>query len=269
MLSFLRQHNLRGLLPLVKVTEGTKQDIINFVNAGNGVVIHEESITVDGWIGMGYIATDSTTGAGAYRITGGDNGGAIMTGVLLKAKLKKALKIGLAGIIALLLPKDPCEPGSLVLSVIAITIVFGAILALLNSNPVLAAAAKGLNVRKAMSEALIATFVMTSATNAMADDGEGDDCETKCDPEPDTLCWSYDHEGAAHPTRPDGQKRTPHYHTWKHNLAKAKKRCFWNKRLDAEFTYSPEFDENVELMMKPCYYYESWWNVHGRRNRGS
>ena len=53
----------------------TETEIRNSVNAGMVVTAHEQSINFNGWIGEGYIILDPTTGAGAYKIAGGGNGG--------------------------------------------------------------------------------------------------------------------------------------------------------------------------------------------------
>ncbi|BEP92016.1 hypothetical protein GmRootA79_04000 [Acidovorax sp. A79] len=45
------------------------------LDAGYEVTIHERPITQSGWTGAGYTAIDPSTGAGAYTIEGGGNGG--------------------------------------------------------------------------------------------------------------------------------------------------------------------------------------------------
>lgn len=39
--------------------------------------MHESPISVSGWTGSGYIIDDPATGAGAYKISGGANGGSL------------------------------------------------------------------------------------------------------------------------------------------------------------------------------------------------
>jgi hypothetical protein len=59
-------------------------EIQNALNAGRTVTVHEAPITVSGWTGTGYIIDDPATGAGAYKISGGANGGVlIVLGVFL------------------------------------------------------------------------------------------------------------------------------------------------------------------------------------------
>ena len=45
------------------------------LDAGYEVTIHQSPITESGWTGAGYTAIDPATGAGAYTIEGGGNGG--------------------------------------------------------------------------------------------------------------------------------------------------------------------------------------------------
>lgn len=44
---------------------------------GKEVIVHTDPINVPGWKGAGYIITDPETGAGAWKIGGGGNGGEI------------------------------------------------------------------------------------------------------------------------------------------------------------------------------------------------
>ncbi len=52
-----------------------RQEIYQAVQVGNTVTIHESPITVNGWSGYGYVKIDPETGSGAYKISGGANGG--------------------------------------------------------------------------------------------------------------------------------------------------------------------------------------------------
>lgn len=56
--------------------EATKQTVINAANSGKIVTIPAENVTMGDWSGTGYIVTNPETGAGAYMISGGLNGGA-------------------------------------------------------------------------------------------------------------------------------------------------------------------------------------------------
>jgi hypothetical protein len=55
----------------------TMTEIRNALNAGKEVITHTDAVSVPGWSGAGYIITDPDTGAGAYKIAGGANGGTI------------------------------------------------------------------------------------------------------------------------------------------------------------------------------------------------
>ncbi len=55
----------------------TMTEIRNALNTGKEVITHTDPVSVPGWTGAGYIITDPDTGAGAYKIAGGANGGMI------------------------------------------------------------------------------------------------------------------------------------------------------------------------------------------------
>lgn len=59
-------------------------EIRNSVNAGKVVTAYEQTINFNGWIGEGYIILDPETGAGAYKIAGGGNGGKLEPGKLAR-----------------------------------------------------------------------------------------------------------------------------------------------------------------------------------------
>ncbi len=71
----ITKENIDTILPNLHVKQVTKQDIRLHVNNNNYVITHEKSITLDGWNGDGYIVMDPNTGSGAYKISGGMNGG--------------------------------------------------------------------------------------------------------------------------------------------------------------------------------------------------
>jgi hypothetical protein len=54
----------------------------NALSAGKEVTVHQSPITQSGWTGTGYIITDPVTGAGAYKISGGANGGVMILAIL-------------------------------------------------------------------------------------------------------------------------------------------------------------------------------------------
>jgi hypothetical protein len=69
------QANVNTILPLLQLNGDVKSDIQNAVNAGKLVTVQKTNVTYNGWTGCGYIITDPNTGAGAYMISDGLNGG--------------------------------------------------------------------------------------------------------------------------------------------------------------------------------------------------
>ena len=75
--------NQSAILGNIHHDSDTMTDIRNALNAGKEVITHTDQVSVPGWTGAGYIITDVDTGAGAYKISGGGNGGALaLTGAL-------------------------------------------------------------------------------------------------------------------------------------------------------------------------------------------
>ena len=72
------QTNVNTILPLLQLSADVKTDIQNVVNAGKIVTAPRTKVTINGWTGCGYVITDPNTGAGAYMINGGLNGGGFM-----------------------------------------------------------------------------------------------------------------------------------------------------------------------------------------------
>ncbi|MEW5837727.1 MAG: hypothetical protein AB1717_02710 [Pseudomonadota bacterium] len=64
-----------NILASLDTNENTKTEIHNALSAGMEVTVHQADISVYGWTGSGYIILDPETGAGAYKISGGMNGG--------------------------------------------------------------------------------------------------------------------------------------------------------------------------------------------------
>ena len=61
----------------------TQNRVQQSLDAGYEVTIHERPITESGWTGAGYTQIDPATGAGAYTIEGGSNGGVILVFVFV------------------------------------------------------------------------------------------------------------------------------------------------------------------------------------------
>ena len=77
----INQSNVNATLPQLQVDSIVKADVQNAVNAGKAVTISKTNIGYNGWTGCGYIIIDPSTGAGAYMISGGANGGMILEAV--------------------------------------------------------------------------------------------------------------------------------------------------------------------------------------------
>ena len=74
-LYFITRDNAAAVLPHLAVSSAVKTDILNSVGTGKTVLIPEREIDRGRWQGVGYIVQDEETGAGAYLISGGVNGG--------------------------------------------------------------------------------------------------------------------------------------------------------------------------------------------------
>ena len=61
----------------LNIDGNVKAEIINAINSGKQSTVSERAITLNGWSGVGYIIIDPETGSGAYKISGGANGGAM------------------------------------------------------------------------------------------------------------------------------------------------------------------------------------------------
>jgi len=71
----INQANLDVAMAEINLNSETEREIRNSVNTGKVVTTHEQRLNFNGWIGEGYIILDPETGAGAYKIAGGGNGG--------------------------------------------------------------------------------------------------------------------------------------------------------------------------------------------------
>ncbi len=73
--------NVNAVLPVLNVRADVKDDIRAGVAAGKVATISQNQITVGGWTGVGYIISDPQTGTGAYLISGGSNGGWLVSAI--------------------------------------------------------------------------------------------------------------------------------------------------------------------------------------------
>lgn len=71
----INAQNLFAVLPALNINADVKDEIQNAVNSGKTVTVSQGKVSVGGWTGVGYIISDPGTGAGAYKISGGANGG--------------------------------------------------------------------------------------------------------------------------------------------------------------------------------------------------
>ena len=70
--------NVNIVVPQLQLDAVVIGEIKAAVNAGKVVTVSKTEINFHGWIGCGYIITDPTTGAGAFMISGGESGAAIL-----------------------------------------------------------------------------------------------------------------------------------------------------------------------------------------------
>jgi hypothetical protein len=67
--------NLSQVLPQLQLSSAVRADVVDAVRAGRRVLVPRQELTFLNWTGVGYIAIDPDTGAGAYLISGGLAGG--------------------------------------------------------------------------------------------------------------------------------------------------------------------------------------------------
>lgn len=79
----ITQTDLAAALPQLSVSQQIKNEIQNAVSAGEEVTISQGPINYAGWHGVGYIIQDIQTGGGAYKISGGANGGVTIIGTFI------------------------------------------------------------------------------------------------------------------------------------------------------------------------------------------
>lgn len=71
----INSENVNTALASLPIAESVKADIRAGVSAGLVAFVNDRVAAIDGWTGSGYVIIDPQTGAGAYRINGGLNGG--------------------------------------------------------------------------------------------------------------------------------------------------------------------------------------------------
>ena len=94
----ITRENYSQIIPKLSLSANVMTDIRDNVAVGRTVTVHEKTIHYKGWKGSGYIIIDPNSGAGAYLIDGGANGGfAFFIGALVGYAIALAL-IGLASV---------------------------------------------------------------------------------------------------------------------------------------------------------------------------
>lgn len=83
----VNQQNIATALPQLQVDQQVKDEITNAVNAGKVATVSKTNINFSGWIGCGYIIIDPDTGEGAYKISGGTNGGYLVVAAIVAVVL--------------------------------------------------------------------------------------------------------------------------------------------------------------------------------------
>lgn len=71
----ITRENVNTVLDTLPIAEAAKADIRAGVASGLIGFVNDRIASIDGWAGTGYMIVDPETGAGAYRINGGLNGG--------------------------------------------------------------------------------------------------------------------------------------------------------------------------------------------------
>jgi len=67
--------NAAAVMPLLQLSSAVEADINRAVSQGKTVLTAERNMDLGPWVGTGYIIHDEATGAGAYLLSGGLNGG--------------------------------------------------------------------------------------------------------------------------------------------------------------------------------------------------
>ncbi|MGI9279684.1 MAG: transglutaminase domain-containing protein [Endozoicomonas sp.] len=73
----ITRDNLEEAMQILNLSDDVEREIKQGVSSGKVVTAHEKNIAYKGWVGAGYLIIDPDTGAGAYKISGGENGGFI------------------------------------------------------------------------------------------------------------------------------------------------------------------------------------------------
>jgi len=94
----ITKENQLTALPNIHHDASTMSEIQSALAVGKEVITHTDSISVPGWTGAGYVILDAETGEGAYRISGGSNGGILILLLLVLIIGILAITLGTVGI---------------------------------------------------------------------------------------------------------------------------------------------------------------------------
>lgn len=83
----INQSNAATVIPALNLGADVIREIQNAISTGKTVYTHQNTITYAGWTGAGYIIKDEATGSGAYKISGGFNGGTTIYDLLETLKI--------------------------------------------------------------------------------------------------------------------------------------------------------------------------------------
>jgi len=75
------QSNINEVMPQLNLDFSVEAEIRDSVRAGFMVITHTDNVSVPGFSGAGYLVLDPDTLIGAYKISGGGNGGHIGLGL--------------------------------------------------------------------------------------------------------------------------------------------------------------------------------------------
>jgi hypothetical protein len=96
--------NQAQILSNLRLDGAAMTEITQALATGKEAIAHTDRISVPGFTGEGYILFDPVGGAGAYKITGGNNGGFIaIFAIIVLTVATFAVAIGLGGIVGALL----------------------------------------------------------------------------------------------------------------------------------------------------------------------
>lgn len=197
----ITRENIDQVLSGMVLSQSVKDEIVNAVGAGYQVMTSQGAISYAGWTGVGYIVSDEKSGAAAFKISGGHNGGSIKAdvdrylatvGIAVAPMVTVAVQvvdtsIGIMSQAAsMVISFVECNRDAIV-SFVAIAIAI-ALLALL-MGPAIAAGAKWIG------EAAVLLFAIFGMQSAVAADFMVDPNNVKCTCPPGRLnsfgtqCW--------------------------------------------------------------------------------